>query len=156
MDPDHVEQLVHRARVLNATNEDLRREIEERHRVEESLRKSEDGHLWIRLAAKTDLWFVPDVLALYRQHDDNITAPADPLDDCTMRAFELLLADEDFRPYRRAIRQRLARLWLRRGRHYREQRQFTKATGAYVRSLGCSPSVTETWRGLASSVLRRS
>ena len=122
---------------------------------DDSLRKSEDGHLWIRLAARTDLWFVPRVLALYRQHDENITAPADPLDEGTMRAFRMLLADPEFRPYRRAIRRRLARLWLRRGRYFRRQRQFGRAAVAYARSLGRRPFEGEAWRGLGSSMLRR-
>jgi len=123
---------------------------------EETLIKSEDGHLWIRLAARTDLWFVPEVLALYRQHDENITAPADPLDDCTMRVFRMLLRDPDFRPYRGAVRGRLGRLWVRRGRYFRQQRQFTHAFCAYARSLGYAPLEGEGWRGLASSVLRKS
>jgi len=123
---------------------------------DESLRKSEDGHLWIRLAARTDLWFVPEVLALYRQHDENITAPADPLDDCTMRVFQMLLTDPEFRPYRGAVRRRLGRLWVRRGRYFRQQRQFTHAFCAYARSLGYVPLRGEGWRGLASSAVRRS
>jgi len=122
---------------------------------EERLMKSEDAHLWIRLAARTDLWFVPEVLALYRQHGENTTAPADPMDDCTMRVFRMLLADPEFRPYRGAVRRRLARLWVRRGRYFRRQRQFAHAFCAYARSLGYAPLKGEGWRGLASSVVRR-
>jgi len=122
---------------------------------DESLRKSEDAHLWIRLAARTDLWFVPEVLALYRQHDENLTAPADPLDDCTMQAFRMLLADPEFRRHRGAVRRRLSRLWVRRGRYYRQQRQFAHAFCAYARSLGYAPLVGESWRGMTASVARR-
>jgi len=37
----------------------------------ETLIKYEDGHLWVRLALNADLWFVPKVLALYRQHESS-------------------------------------------------------------------------------------
>jgi glycosyltransferase involved in cell wall biosynthesis len=122
---------------------------------EETLIKSEDGHLWIRLATKADLWFVPRVLALYRQHDENITGPADPLDPCTIQACRLLLADPDFHPYRRAIHARMARLYRRHGRHFRAQRQFLPAFQAYARSLTYAPLRGEGWRGLAACALRK-
>jgi len=121
----------------------------------ESLIKSEDAHLWIRLAARTDLWFVPKVLGLYRQHEANITAPADPLDNWSLRAYKALLADPDFRAHRRAIRQRIARLYRRQGRYFRARRQFMHALCAHVNCLRFAFLETKGWRGLAASLLRR-
>jgi len=121
----------------------------------ETLIKYEDGHLWVRLALNADLWFVPKVLALYRQHESSLTGPLDPLDPWRIRACKALLADPCFRPYRRALRDRIARVYRRQGRYFRGRREFFRAFRAYACSIAFAVSEKQGWRGLAASVIRR-
>ncbi len=122
---------------------------------DEDLIKNEDGHLYARLALQTDLWFVPETLALYRQHEVSLTAASDPLDPWRIRACRAHLADRTFRPYRSVLRERIGRVYRRQGRHFRQERAFFAALGVYARSLAYAPCCSEGWRGMIASVLRK-
>lgn len=99
---------------------------------EESLERSEDDHLWIRIARVSDLYFVPTIVALYRQHDSSITKRDEPPGDWGLKAFTLLLKDSDFFPYTQLIKQRIARFYAENSYYYREKKQFLNAFNSAV------------------------
>lgn len=122
---------------------------------DETLRQANDYHLFIRLAANADFWFAPKVVSLYRYHGDNISRASGPPATWAIRAFRRLLADRGFRPYRAAIRRRIAEFYRKHGTYFRRRREFFRAFGAYAHSLAFAPCHKQGWRGLAASAIRR-
>jgi len=122
---------------------------------DESLRRANDYHLWVRLAMEADLWFVPKILALYRQHEGNITKSPGPPRDSTLRALRRLLCDPAFVPYRRAIRSRMASFLRSQGAYFRQHGSFLRASRSYAHSIASAPGKPRGWLGLAATMIRR-
>jgi hypothetical protein len=61
---------------------------------------AQDQHLWLRLARYSDLFFVPESVALYREHAASHTHQALVPDAWDIAAYSRLWHDASFRPYR--------------------------------------------------------
>ena len=118
------------------------------------LRRANDRDLWIRLAARADYWFVPDLAAVYRQHRGNISKSPEPPRIWTIRAYRKLLRHPDYELPRKELRQKLAEYYQVNARYFRNHRRFGNAFGAYLNSLRFGVS-TSALRGLLASVVRR-
>jgi len=120
---------------------------------DETLVQAEDRDLWMRLALVADFWFVPEVLALYRQHDSNIVKTPEPPNKWDLRAYAARLADARFRPYRRVLRSEMAKATRKQARFFRARGEFRPAFRAYAQLIRLAPFHPEGWRGLASSAI---
>jgi hypothetical protein len=93
----------------------------------ESLRGPEGLHLWLRLAHRSDLFFVPEVIALYRQHPREITREPHVPGSWDTVAYRPLLHDP-------------SEAW--------------PAARAAVKALRYTPASRRVWRNLAAALLR--
>jgi len=122
---------------------------------DETLIQAEDRDLWMRLGLDGDLWFVPEVIALARRHETNITNRPDPPDAWNLRAYRKRLADPRFAPYRAVLRAKMLQCYKRQARHLREQGRFLSAFRAYAGATSADFWDGEAWRGLAATALRK-
>jgi glycosyltransferase involved in cell wall biosynthesis len=129
--------------------------LEEVGEFNETLIQAEDRELWMRLAAVADFYFVPKVIALYRQHDASIMRTPLPPDYWNVRAYRARLADEAFRPYRGALHEKLAQAYAKQARYFRQRREFSAAFRAYARLTSILPFRREGWRGMAASLIHK-
>lgn len=121
----------------------------------ESLRGPEDLHLWLRLAHRSDLFFVPEVVALYRQHPREITRESHVPGSWDVVAYRLLWDDPSFRPYRIALKRRLAATYQGIAYHHRRQGEAWPAARAAVKALRYTPASRRVWGNLAAALLLR-
>ena len=122
---------------------------------DEGLMKAEDNHLWIRLARREDLVFTPHVVALYRQRSGSLTDEKEPPRHWSIIAYEKLLADPDFRPYRRAIRNRLSGFALENAYYHRRLGERRKAIEQARLAVTRAPGALRNWKALMGSLLGR-
>ena len=122
---------------------------------DESLRKAEDDHLWIRLARREDMVFTPHVVALYRQRSGSLTDAREPPRPWSIIAYEKLLADPDFRPHRKAIRNRLSGFALENTYYHRREGERKKAIEQAGLAIARAPGTLRTWTALVGSLLGR-
>ena len=122
---------------------------------DESLMKAEDIHLWIRLARREDFVFTPHVVALYRQRPGSLTAAKEPPREWTITAYEKLLADPDFRPYRKAIRNRLSGFALENAYYHRHEGNRKRAIEQVSLAVTRAPGALRNWTALLGSLLGR-
>jgi glycosyltransferase involved in cell wall biosynthesis len=122
----------------------------------ERLRRDEDTHLWLRLAATSDFLFVPVPLALYRVRASTLARRGRSL-----RAWEILgtldlLSRPIMRPWLGHLyRRRLVRMLNEQSAYLRRNRRFLAAAGYAAASGACWPVQARAWRCLAGSLARR-
>jgi glycosyltransferase involved in cell wall biosynthesis len=135
----------------------VRRELV--HRVglfHERLVRGEDTHLWIRLAARSDLLFVPVPIALYRTRPSTLDRRGTTLWGWDIVATIDLLRRPQMRRWIRPLyRDRLVRMLNQQAVHLRGQRRFLAAAGYAAASALCWPAQGQPWRNLAASIVRR-
>ncbi len=78
--------------------------LDETHGFREDLIYGEDWYLFMNLAIRTDLHFVPAVVAHLRRQDDSLTTQDAALSPLAYRAWKLAYFDSVFKSYRRNIR----------------------------------------------------
>jgi len=122
---------------------------------DETLTQAEDRDLWMRLGLDADLWFLPEVIALARRHETNITNRPDPPDMWNLRAYRKRLADPRFAPYRAILRAKMLQCYKRQARRFRDCGEFRCAMRAYAGAISAHPWDVEAWRGLAASTIRK-
>ena len=123
-----------------------------------ALRGPEDVHLWYRLAAQADFFFVPQVVALYRQHSSSLIAQghrAGRLQYEWDTLYRLLRENPQFRPWRRHLREKLASVHARYAWEHRSRDRSMSAALAAVRALSYCPLQVRIWRILLGALLRR-
>jgi len=120
---------------------------------DEALIQAEDRDLWMRLGLDADLWFVPEVIALARRHETNITNRPDPPDMWNLRAYRKRLADPRFAPYRAILRAKMLQCYKRQARRFRDRGEFRCAIRAYAGAVSAGLWDVEAWRGLAASAI---
>jgi glycosyltransferase involved in cell wall biosynthesis len=76
---------------------------------DESLIRAQDTHLWLKLANETDFFFVPEIVAEYRQRETTRTNRGHAPGKWEIVALKQLLEDPLFREHYVSIKQRLAR-----------------------------------------------
>jgi glycosyltransferase involved in cell wall biosynthesis len=122
---------------------------------DERLWRGEDTHMWLRLASKVDLYFVPKPLAYYYRREASISDGKDPIQVWARRVFEDLLQDNTLRPYRFAIRKRLGLINRRLCRVYRERGAWNLAIASAIQAIRWDVKKREAWKLLVLSVLHR-
>jgi hypothetical protein len=121
----------------------------------ERLRRDEDTHLWLRLAA-SDFLFVPVPLALYRVRASTVARRG-----TSLRAWEiigtldLLRRPLMWRWLKHLYRHRLVRMLNAHAVYLRRNRRFFSAAGYPAASAVCWPFQTRAWRSLAGALARR-
>lgn len=132
-----------------------RRLLREIDGFDESLERAEDTNFLLRLAANADLYFIPESLAVYRRRIGSMTLSGEPTQLKSRHAIAKLLDDEDFRPYRRALRRRLARMNERLVWHYRNSGRPKEAIAPALELVRVAPWQWKSWRTLLGTLLDR-
>jgi len=122
---------------------------------EESLERCEDDHLWIRIARVADLYFVPCIVALYRQHAGSITKRDEPPGKWGLNAFSLLLKNPDFNEYKTLIKARMARFYADDAYYYRNKQLYLKTVFSSLAWAINDPLNKYTYRCLLAAMLGR-
>jgi glycosyltransferase involved in cell wall biosynthesis len=122
---------------------------------EESLERCEDDHLWIRIARIADLYFVPKVVAYYRQHPASITKRDDPPGKWGLKSFEHLLKNPNFFSYKVLIRARKARFHADNAYYYRNRLIYLKAIFSAVAWVINDPFNQLAYRCLLAALLAK-
>jgi glycosyltransferase involved in cell wall biosynthesis len=122
----------------------------------ERLVRGQDTHLWLRLAAASDLVFLPVPVALYRTGPSTLTRRG-----TTLRAWDIvgtldLLRRPLMRPWIRPLYHgRMVRMMNEQALYLRSRRRFLAAAGYALASGVCWPVQARAWRYLAASLARR-
>jgi glycosyltransferase involved in cell wall biosynthesis len=120
-----------------------------------SLRRAQDYNFAVRVAARSNFVFVPDVVCLYRQHANQVTRwDRSPRIDA-IDAFYRLLHDPALRNHYRRIKRRIAEFYLEEAMYFRKKQLYRKAFNASANSLRLAPINYLAWRSLGASFLRR-
>ena len=122
---------------------------------DERLWRGEDTHMWLRLASEADLYFIPKPLAFYYRRANSMSDGKDPVEFWGRRVFEDLLHVKTLRPYRFAIRKRLALINRRLCRVYRERGAWNLAIASAIQAIRWDVKKKEAWKLLVLSVLHR-
>lgn len=122
---------------------------------DENLETGEDTNLWMRLAHATDLYFLPDPLAVYQRRQGSLSNRDKPTQVTSRRGIHVLLEDPEFQPYRTALRNRLTRMNRRLAYHYRERGRYAEAVDAALRAVKHSPTDWSAWRCFLGAVIGR-
>lgn len=123
---------------------------------DEDLLQSEDDLLWIRLARRTDLFFVPRVVALYRQWDGSLTTRKPSPARWNLKAYRKLLDDSEFREYRPLIRRRLSRFANQNAYYHRARGEWWLAAKEAAAAVGWDPGNARRWMALLGTLGQRS
>lgn len=120
------------------------------------LRRGQDTHMWIRLAARADLLFVPEPLAYYRTRASTLARRGATRWGWDILATLDLLWRRRMWPWFRVLyRHRLVNTLNGQVAFLREQNRYIEATGCALASAATWPFQQFAWRGLAASLLRR-
>lgn len=122
---------------------------------DEKLLQAEDDLLWIRLARRTDLFFVPRVVALYRQWEGSLTTRKPSPARWNVKAYRKLLKDPEFREYRTLVRRRLSRFATRNAYYHRTRGEWWKATREAAAAVAWDPGNPRRWKALLGALAGR-
>jgi len=122
---------------------------------DERLKMAQDQHLWLRLARCSDLFFVPESVALYRDHAASHTHQEPFPDRWDIVAYSLLWRDVRFRPYRAELAQRLAAIYESLAYSYRLRGEWRQAALAAAGALRFVPTSSRNWKSMAAALLRK-
>jgi hypothetical protein len=120
-----------------------------------ALRGPEDVHLWYRLALENDFYFVPQVVALYRQHQASLISQARQAGRLRHEwdtLYRLLDRHPGFRPWRRHLRAKLASVHEGYAWEYRGANRWWWAVRATVRALRYAPDQPRLWKTLLGTL----
>jgi glycosyltransferase involved in cell wall biosynthesis len=115
------------------------------------LEPAEDRDLWIRLAAATPIYLIPEPLATYVQYEDSLSN-SDPDRDCgnmlkVVRRHALLLGSKEVREQKAAVYRRWAGCHLARG-------TARSAITPAARRLAIQPTSAQAWWIMAKTLGR--
>jgi hypothetical protein len=122
---------------------------------ETSLGNYEDHHLWIRLARLADFFFVPQVVAYYRQHAMSVSQREEPPASWYIVAMRLLLRDPQFHAYRTFIRRKLAFLFMQNVYYHRLRGETGPAIAAAAHAVFYRPVGFNGWKNLFAALVGR-
>ena len=119
---------------------------------DERLRGPEDDHLWVVLARVTDVYFVPEVVALYGQRNGSLTNDDQPPGRSGIAAFTLLKNDPEFRSYKNLIQKKLAFYFEQNIYYHRIRGETWPAIRAAMGALLCSPLEPRAYKNLIAAM----
>lgn len=122
---------------------------------EQSLEQYEDHHLWLRLACKADFFFVPKVVAIYRQHGMSLSHVERPPSKWYIEALRMLLQDAEFRPYASVIKHQISCNFDRNVYYHRARGEIRLAISAGLNAIRYHPRNIACWRILLGALLGR-
>jgi hypothetical protein len=122
---------------------------------DEQLWMAQDQHLWLRLARCSDLFFVPESVALYREHHASHTHQVPVPDAWDIVAYSRLWRDPGFRAYRADLAQRLAVTYQGVSYDHRLRAEWWQAALAAAGALRFAPTSRRSWKNLAAVLLRK-
>ena len=122
----------------------------------ESLRTTEDDHLWLRVAASVDVMvFEPRSLALYRQRANSLTSSGKALHHDAVTAYKLLLEDQLFSAHQAKLRKRIRYFAHQNSFFYRSTRQRRRAVLWGLKATLIDPLSFRSWKNLVASLFLR-
>ena len=119
----------------------------------EGLLNAQDVHLWIRLAAVTDLYYLNHPLAIYRIRPGSQTNSGKPPGQWGIRAYQQLLSDPDMAVWAPDIRRRIAEMARSDAHFFRHRGRFLKSASSASLAIRSDPKVLANWRELAKTPL---
>ena len=123
---------------------------------DEALRGPEDTHLWLRLAAVTDLFLLAKSTAVYERQEGSLTRRSDsPPKLASIEAFKSLMGEDSLKSYRPVLNERLAAIQANVAEWYRGHGQPWKALPIAAAAVARRPLSLGYWRMLLGSLLRR-
>ena len=120
-----------------------------------NLQQAQDLHMWIRLSLVSDFFFVPRIVALYRQHAASLTHRGESPERWSIAAYRRLLRDPNFRPYRALQRVKLALCYQADAYYHRERGEMWHAARAAALALNYTPLSLANWKNLVASLVRK-
>jgi glycosyltransferase involved in cell wall biosynthesis len=122
----------------------------------ESLIRAQDTHLWLKLANETDFFFVPEIVAEYRQRETTRTNRGHPPGKWEIVALKQLLAEPVFLKHYSIIKQRVARRLEEDLNFYRACGERSKGLALFSETLRHAPFRWAVWKtGIALMIGRR-
>lgn len=124
---------------------------------DEHLRQSEDFHLWQLLSTEADLIFVPQAVALYRQHGASLTHADSANVRCRwqMQVFSKLLKDERFSRHWQFIREQLLMFCDEAMYYHRRHGPYLLGVKYALAGLRWDPARGQGWRNLLGALAGR-
>ena len=119
---------------------------------DESMRATEDRDLWLRIAQRYEIAFIPEVLAYYRIASSSASLNYDKMMSAQLRFLEKHFGEPGCGPTER--RMALARIYRQRAEGFKATRQPWKALVTSGRALATAPTDRDTLRTTASLALR--
>ena len=120
-----------------------------------NLKRAEDTNLWLRLARETDFFYVPKVVAIYRQHSASLTHTEEPPALWRIKSTRMLEKDPGFQRHHQLLRRKLANLYNQDAYYHRARGEKRLALKAAVNAVTYRPSEVAFWKGLLGAVLGR-
>ena len=122
-----------------------------------TLEVGEDVFLWIQLTQRTgSVLYVHKPLMFYRYRPGSLTNQDYPAHAVFAARFFLMLAQrEEFAPYKRLVRERIARAFLTQSIYFRRRNEIQPAILAAWRALRFMPASAANWRNLLAACARR-
>ena len=111
--------------------------------------------MWIRLARVVDFVFVPEIVALYRQHPGGITQRDEPPGYWGALAYAKLLKEPGFEVSRPVLRDRIARYRAEDSYYYRRKGNHLEAIRTGLGWLRLAKRDPVAWRNLVAAILGR-
>jgi glycosyltransferase involved in cell wall biosynthesis len=120
---------------------------------DEALYRGEDCNLWQRLALKTDLIFVPQPVASYRQRPGSLTNVEEPPGAVRVKHLKYLKKDTRFTSYHSLIDREILYASDANIYYYRRQGETIQALRWSLESLAYVPFRMRSWKNLIASAM---
>jgi glycosyltransferase involved in cell wall biosynthesis len=120
---------------------------------DEALYRGEDGNLWQRLALKTDLIFVPQPLASYRQRPGSLTNVEEPPGTLRVNTLKYLKKDTRFARYHPLIDREILYFSDANIYYHRRRGEIIQALRWSIESLTYVPFRMRSWKNLIASAM---
>lgn len=122
---------------------------------DESLIRAQDTNLWLRLANETDFFFVPEIVAEYRQRETTRTNRGHPPGKWEIVALKQLLAEPVFRAHHDNIKKRVARRLEEDLNFHRARGERSKGLELFGETLRHAPFRWSVWKTAIALIIGR-
>ncbi len=123
---------------------------------DEDLDQYEDQHLWLRLAAETDFYFIPEPVAVYRQHQRSTSRQERPPTIWFIKAIKSLIKDKRFIiTHRKIMYCKLANLYSQNAYYHRRRKEKKLGLLSGVNAVRYAPLNLTHWKNMVSILIGR-